>query len=232
MDENDLPHGIGIKLFATPPVRRAGSGGNLGAHLSKSMSIAQAVALVLSKEDASLTNADGRKGGASGQGRRCWQAGRWVGGHLQGAGVVVMCDGSCYLGEMHKDHPEGVGVFRNAVTGLVYEGEVRMDKQDGTGILWARHGPVYFGEWLEGLRNGRGVMGQANPLWKKSLKGADIGVGAAGEARGLAAHLQLPHSLLETAVLFEDLVLVKANTIVERVPLRYDPPSTQSHLGR
>jgi len=40
-----------------------------------------------------------------------------------------------------------------------------------------------------------------------------------GEARGVEAHLQLPHSQLETAILFEDLVLVKANSIVERVPL-------------
>ena len=143
VDSDNLPHGIGIKHFGDPilGLGRAGAGGHLGGHLGRRLSIADAVKLVLSNEDTSLTNADGRKGGAHGEGGRLWQAGHWVGGQLHGAGVVVMCDGSCYLGEMQKDRPEGVGVYRNAGTQLVYEGEVRMDKQDGTGILWARHKP-------------------------------------------------------------------------------------------
>jgi hypothetical protein len=125
----------------------------------------------------------------------------------------MMADGSFYLGDMREDSVEGLGVYRNATTGLVYEGELRLDRQvcarafrgaphelrsgpeerrgpraraltrarpdarapwqDGTGVLWARHGPAYFGEWLEGLRHGRGAMGRSSPLWKKDLRGAD-----------------------------------------------------------
>lgn len=76
--------------------------------------------------------------------------------------VVIRYPEGRYEGEVNADgDPEGFGVLEypgnDEHERMVYEGEFKAKKAHGKGLMKWREGDKYEGDWIDGLRHGKGT---------------------------------------------------------------------------
>nr|CAD7444435.1 unnamed protein product [Timema bartmani] len=87
--------------------------------------------------------------------------GRWFSGKLQGPGKLEWVDGRTYVGHFQNNQPHGFG--RMDTPGVsVYEGQWKDGLQNGFGITKYENGDVYEGHFKDGHPNGHGIHKQGH----------------------------------------------------------------------
>lgn len=72
---------------------------------------------------------------------------------------MVYKNGDKYEGDWEEDLRSGLGIYYSFVGGLYrirYQGEWRADRPHGRGMLYTDKGEPYEGEFMDGLRHGKG----------------------------------------------------------------------------
>ena len=77
-------------------------------------------------------------------------------GRAHGSGKIILASGDKYEGIIFIPH--GMGVYNYAVNGRKFTGEFVNGKRNGRGLMEWKNGTKYFGEWNDDNRHGRGVL--------------------------------------------------------------------------
>lgn len=88
-------------------------------------------------------------------------SGRWLNGKLHGTGKMEWQDGKIYLGQFHNNQIHGQGRMDIPNVG-VYEGQWKDNLQNGFGIMKYISGDIYEGYFKDGLAHGHGVRKQGD----------------------------------------------------------------------
>ncbi|KAJ4433880.1 hypothetical protein ANN_16193, partial [Periplaneta americana] len=87
--------------------------------------------------------------------------GRWCNGKLQGPGRLEWPDGKVYVGQFQNGQMNGIG--RMEIPGIsTYEGQWKDGQQDGYGIIKYINGDVYEGHFKDGVAHGHGLQKQGH----------------------------------------------------------------------
>ncbi|KAJ9583748.1 hypothetical protein L9F63_021911 [Diploptera punctata] len=107
--------------------------------------------------------------------------GRWCSGKLQGAGKMEWPDGRAYMGQFQNSHMCGLG--RMDSPGIsTYEGQWKDSLQNGYGVIKYVNGDMYEGYFKDGLPHGHGVQKQGH--FMASLASVYIGEWVNGVKQG------------------------------------------------
>ncbi|PNF38029.1 hypothetical protein B7P43_G02377 [Cryptotermes secundus] len=87
--------------------------------------------------------------------------GRWYSGKLQGPGKLEWPDGKVYVGQFQNSQMNGIGRMENPGIST-YEGQWKDGQQDGYGIMKYTNGDVYEGHFKDGVAHGHGLQKQGH----------------------------------------------------------------------
>ncbi len=84
--------------------------------------------------------------------------GHWKNKVRNGFGIMIWSDGDDYTGMWNDDQMEGIGKFKNTLTGSTYEGYFLQDNISNYGIETWSNGSIYEGEYMDNKKNGLGLL--------------------------------------------------------------------------
>ncbi|XP_063216090.1 alsin isoform X2 [Bacillus rossius redtenbacheri] len=89
--------------------------------------------------------------------------GRWISGKLHGPGKLEWVDGRTYAGQFQNSQIQGYGRM-DTPEASTYEGQWKDGQQNGVGIMKYENGDMYEGHFKDGKAHGHGVYKQGHFL--------------------------------------------------------------------
>eukprot|EP01080_Neovahlkampfia_damariscottae_P007125 gene7125-11288_t len=91
--------------------------------------------------------------------------GEWDQGLRKGIGRCTFLSGNSYDGFWERGMRNGLGSFYYSRNHDFYNGFFHDDDRDGFGIYWFSNSTIYFGDWENNRRKGKGIMVFQNGKW-------------------------------------------------------------------